>query len=168
MTEILYKVLYCLGFSPKEILKKKHGSSPEITAEQFVLAILETESVPELAVRLHIGEQTANRIISKIFIPLLGKRTGGGDSWKLAVLNNAELKYCGNCKKLLPHTSFTKDLSTFDQLYWSCKECKSSSNAEYYSKNKDTYHKVYIENNRSDYNARNAARRAAKLQATPF
>jgi hypothetical protein len=167
MTEILSKVIASLGFIPSDIIKKKHGSSPEISNEQFILAILEHESLPELAKSLNIGEQTANRIISKIFIPIFGKRTGGGDSWKLALLNNAELKYCSYCSNILPHSSFTKDTHTFDGLDKKCKQCKSDSNAQFYEKNKDSYHKTYIEEHRAEYVARNAQRRAAKQRATP-
>ena len=167
MTEILSKVIDSLGFIPTDIIKKKHGNSPEITNKEFILAILETSSIPELAKSLNIGEQTANRIISKVFIPLFGKRTGGGDSWKLVLLTNAELKKCSSCGEILPHESFSKDTYNFDGLDVKCKYCKSQANAEFYQKNKDIYHKQYIESHREEYVARNASRRAAKLRATP-
>lgn len=167
MTEILSKVIEALGFAPNDIIKKRHGDSREITNKEFVKAILETESVPELANRLSIGEQTANRIIARVFIPLFGKRTGGGDTWKLALLNNAKLKKCSYCSSILEHTCFSKDLHNFDGLSATCKTCKSDLNAEYYSRHKDTYHKKYIDEHREEYNARTALRRATKLRATP-
>jgi hypothetical protein len=167
MTEILSKVINSLGLSPGDIIKKKHGDSPEINAEQFVSAILSTESMPEAALMLNIGEQTINRIVAKLLIPFFGKRTGGGDSWKLVLLKNAELKCCSTCRAILAHSSFTKDKSMFDELDSSCTECKRAINKNYYYNNKDRYHKVYIDEHRAEYVARNAHRRAAKLQATP-
>lgn len=167
MTEILSKVIDSLGFVPTEIIKKKRGNSPEITNKEFILAILETNSIPELAKSLNIGEQTANRIIAKVFVPLFGKRTGGGDSWKLALLNNAELKKCSSCSNILEHEYFTKHINSFDGLDNVCRSCKSLKNAAYYNDNKDRYHKPYIDQHREEYNARNASRRAAKLRATP-
>ena len=167
MTEILSKVINSLGLSPADIIKKKHGNSPEITAEQFVYAILNTESMPEAALVLNIGEQTINRVVAKSLVPFFGKRTGGGDSWKLVLLSNAELKYCNTCRLILAHSSFTKDKSMFDGLDSSCSDCKRTINKKYYDNNKDTYHKVYIEEHRAEYVARNAYRRAAKVQATP-
>ena len=167
MTEILSKVINSLGWSPADTIKKKHGDSPEITAEQFVSAILNTESMPKAALALGIGEQTINRIAIKLLTPMFGKRTGGGDNWKLVLLSNAELKCCNTCREILSHSKFTVDKSMFDGLDSSCSVCKRTINKSYYDNNKDRYHKVYIDEHRAEYIARNAYRRAAKTQATP-
>lgn len=168
MTEFLSQILSAAGLVPDALAKKKHGNSPEITNKHFILAILETNSIVELAAKLNIGEQTANRIVTKVLVPLFGKRTGGGNSWKLALLNNAELKKCSKCKKILAHSAFTKDQDTFDKLDKNCRQCKSVINTDFYENNKNRYHKIYIEEHRGEYNARNATYRAAKSLATPL
>lgn len=167
MTEFLSKVISSLGWVPEDLIKKKHGSSREISNKEFVDAILNTDSVPDLAIKLGVGEQTANRIIAKHLIPLFGKRTGGGDSWKLALLNNAALKRCVKCSEILDHECFSKDKHNFDGLDSYCRTCKSTINASFYDTNKDRYHKKYIDEHRAEYNARNALRRAIQLKATP-
>jgi hypothetical protein len=167
MTEFLPKVISALGWVPGELVKKKHGSSREITNIEFIEAVLTTSSILELATKLGIGEQTVNRIIAKYLVPLFGKRTGGGDTWKLALLNNASLKRCNKCSKILGHENFSKDSHNFDKLNTCCKDCKSTINANFYTRNKYVYHKNYIDEHRSEYNARNAFRRAVKLKATP-
>lgn len=167
MTEIISGILNSLAWEDCLVLKKKHGSSPEITAFNFIKAVLIAESIPEAANILNVGQQTLNRIISKYLIPIFGSRTGGNDTWKLALANNAKYKLCRICNSYKKHEFFSKDTSNFDKLDVKCKNCKSLINANFYSKNKDTYYKEYLEINRSDYIARNAKRRAAKLQATP-
>lgn len=166
MTEFLPKVLDSLGWHRSDIIKKKHGHSAEITAETFIEAMLSTDSIPELAELLKIGEQTANRIITKNLIPLLGKRTGGNNTWKLAILSHASIKKCQECKVLLDYSKFTIDNSKFDHLDSKCKKCKSVENATSYRTNIE-YYKKYIDEHLEEYRARNAYRRAKKLQATP-
>lgn len=168
MTETeLLKIISSLGLSPEDILKPKHGQTVAITAHKFIEAVMATDSIPEAAVVLGVGYQTLNRLITKHFVPLFGQLNGGNETWKLRFLSNAELKTCSICKNTLPHHLFTKYQKSFDGLDVMCRGCKSSKNSFFYEDNKDRYHKEYIRTHRSEYNARNALRRAQKLQATP-
>lgn len=67
----------------------------------------------------------------------------------------------------MEHSNFSRYVSAFDGLDTFCLRCKANNNAAFYAGNKDTYHKTYIKEHRQEYVARNAQRKARKLQATP-
>ena len=168
MQNIVDKVVHELGFNGQEVVKAKHGNCLAITSKQFIEAILRSDNTPSAANHLNIGEQTLNRIISRVLLPVFGKLNGGNETWKYVLLKNAELKECHTCGTIGSRDIFTKHASTSDGLDRLCKDCKSIRNTAYYSDNKDRYHKAYIAEHREEYNARNAKRRAAKLQRTPL
>ena len=166
MTELIPKILSSLNWAGSDVLKPKHGSCSAITAENFIKALLTTDTVKEAAINLDIGYQTLNRLIAKVLVPIFGKLNGGNQTWKLVILTNAKIKVCGKCYQYLDHSNFSKDSNTFDKLDRNCKVCKSLVNARFYENNKETYHKSYIQTHLKEYAARNAKRRAAKIQAT--
>lgn len=168
MTEIIAKIINSLGWHPNYIVKTKHGSCPEINATELVSAIFNTETIPNAAKVLGIGEQTLNRLIARELVPLFGKLNGGHETWKLKLITNAEIKRCCNCNQYLDISNFTKESNTFDGLTPRCISCNSIKNKKWYAEHKDTYYKQYIKEHRNEYNARNAYRRAIKLKATPI
>lgn len=96
----------------------------------------------------------------------MGLTNGGNETWKYKLYKLISYKKCSNCKQVLSYASFTKDVYNSDGLDSWCRECKSTKNATYYDNYKDIYHKQYLEDHRAEYNARNAKRRAQKIQAT--
>lgn len=167
MEKFIRKVLHNLGFSGTEIVKVGRSNSPAITSYQLVQAILNTDNTITAAKYLSIGEQTINRILTKVLVPCFGKLNGGNETWKYVLLKNAELKECHICGYIKEYYEFSKDMGRSDGLDTLCKSCKKQKNSNYYVNNKDRYHKVYIQEHRAEYNARNAKRRSIRLQRTP-
>lgn len=143
----------------------KWGKKPAISVESLVNCLLEFESGPKAMSVLGRSPQSFNRNIRKLFPDVF--LNGGGQSWKHWLISQSDYKKCSSCHLFKLKSSFTKDNSTYDNLDSECKDCKSISNKNWYDLNKESYHKSYVEENRTDYNARTAKRRAAKLQATP-
>ena len=165
--EILQRILESLGLVGTEVWKLKRSNSPLLTSAEVIEAIALSNSVSDASQILGIGVQTLNRIITFALVPILGRATGGNDTWKLKLYTVARIKKCKICGTEKEHSSFSTYTAAFDGLDPVCRECKHCKNTEYYANNKDTYHKQYIDEHRQDYTARNATRRANKLQATP-
>lgn len=165
--DLIVLILDSLNWFAEDDAKAKHGQSPSISKERFIRSILQNDVSGKIQEDLDIGAQTLHRMFKALLVPILGSRHGGNDTWKTALLYNANIKSCGNCKEYLTHSSFTINNHSWDGLDSLCKQCKTIKNSTYYKNNKDIYHKVYIEEHRQEYNARNAYRRAMRLQATP-
>ena len=165
--QILQRVISSLGLTGNEVWKTGRSNSPELTSEQVVTAVYLTKSVPEASKSLGAGAQTINRVLAKTLVPLLGSATGGNNTWKLKLLQNACIKRCTRCNEYKEHSEFTTCRNTFDCLAENCIQCVQQKNAKFYSENKDTYHAQYIKEHREEYVARNALRKARKIQATP-
>lgn len=167
ITDIVNRVLVALNWKYEDTARKKHGSFPGWTKGELLTLILTYETGAAVASAKGVGIQAFNRTVKDILVPIVGSPSGGSDNWKLKLLNIASLKTCANCKVILEHSCFTKYSATYDGLDRICCECKKIKNALHYKTNKDTYHKPYIEAHRSEYNARNANRRAKRIASTP-
>lgn len=119
-----------------EIAKKKHGNCKELTTQDLVTAILATDTVPQAALYLNIGQHTLNRVIAKVLIPAFGMRTGGGDTWKYTLLKSIEYKQCHKCNTIKPYSKFGTDNARIDKKFIVCKYCRSFTNASLYNTRK--------------------------------
>lgn len=119
-----------------DIVKKKHGQSKEITAIQFLEAIIFEGTVKKAAKYLQIGEQTLNRIITKYLIPSYGVLNGGGETWKFILLSSIEYKICYHCQEIKPYSKFGFDKYTSDGRNKKCKYCRSFDNSALYQRRK--------------------------------
>lgn len=81
-----------------------------------------------------------------------------------------EEKHCHNCQTTKPISDFYKNKAKKDGLQTQCKPCMKSRNKDWFDNNTDRHKELMRKNsivNRHKYNARDAKRRAAELQATP-
>lgn len=155
MKQITYEIIKKLNRDYTELIKKKHGKSPEILLGDFILTIISWNRAKDSIKDLNISEQTFNRLIKKVFPNT--SLAGGNQTWATYILSLAEYKRCFKCGTVKP----------LDEFYVSdsinhCKACHAVKNKKYYAERKDIR-----DANKSDYIARNAQRRAITKQATP-
>jgi|GEM_PF-1160421 len=99
----------------------------------------------------------------KIFINIIKNNI---QSWKNYILNLYNYKYCYKCGKLKKLNEFTLSKHTMSNHESECKDCKKN----YYQNNKENIlerSKKHYQNNKEKYAAKDAKRRAAKLNRTP-
>lgn len=157
MEKITNEILNKLCKDWNDIAKKKHGKSREITYGDFIYAVIKFNSAKETIEYLNIRGQTFNRTIKRCFPDV--KLAGGGQTWSHYLLNLANYKRCFKCNSIKCLDDFYKNIKH-------CKKCHSIKNKMYYASRKDIWD-TYYDNNKSDYLARNAARRAIVKQQTP-
>lgn len=113
------------------------------------------------------GSQTFNRVINTLLVPIFGNISGGNQTWARILLQSIEIKKCPHCSDYKKYSEYTKSVHNFADIDSVCKLCKSLKNKTNYTINKDNYHKKYIDEHRSEYNARSAKRRAIQVSAIP-
>lgn len=165
--EIVEDVLSVWGINPLDWARPPRASFSGCNIQEFIEKILVYETGPEFIKYEGWGEQTFNRTIKKILVPIFGPIHGGNQTWSRTLLASIEVRYCPHCSRYLRYTEYGKDRSSISGTDKVCKDCKSRQNALFYSENKDTYHRPYISRHRAEYNARTALRRAKILNATP-
>lgn len=131
---ILEKLIQKLNLP--EIIKKKHGSSPEILSVDFLSALLENGTLTKTAEYLHIGNQTLNRLIVRCIRPQFGHLHGGNETWKYTLLASIEYKTCFSCREIKSYSKFGKDKHNSDGKFKKCRYCRSFDNASLYQERK--------------------------------
>jgi len=160
-------ILQKLNLSAKDLAKKKHGNSPEITYWDLVNRILLSKNqkagkdcFPE------IGEQTFNRMIKKVFPKV--KLAGGEQTWFFYLLSIIEHKYCASCDTVKPYTEYHKDSNNSNGLKSVCKKCVSNNSVGQYSRYYEAHQRSY-EKNKGLIASRNAmAKQSRKLRIVPW
>lgn len=139
-------ILKKLNISDSDVLKKKHGKSPEFTYSEVFNRIINAKSVGKCSSLFpELGEQTFNRMMKKAFPGV--KLTGGGQTWKFFLLKLVEHKSCGGCNKILPFSEFHKDISASTVgLSSHCKSCVSTQQQGQYSKYIEAHKRSYTKN----------------------
>lgn len=167
INDIVYRIITKFNIIPTEYVRKPRGHHPGWTNEYFIELILKHSTGPNIIKAEGCGEQTFNRAAAKLLHPLVGKIHGGNETYKNILMFHVKVKHCPTCDRFLDYAYYGIDNSSGYGIANYCKECMSIRNKAYYDTNKDRYHKPYIEEHRSEYNARNADRRARKIASTP-
>ena len=164
MNNVLESIYKNLSIEKDTILVPKWGAKPQVTIEQFMTAILNTESSQKAFDLCGRNRRSFDRNLKKLFPDVYLQ--GGGQTWKNYFLRASDYKYCSKCKILKSKTEFNKDSNNSDQLSFWCRECAKIRSSANYHENKE-YFDNYYKSNRKEYRARAAKRRASLLQRTP-
>ncbi len=125
-----------MGESPYVIIKKKHGSVPQIALGQFLEAVFEQDTIPLIAEYFNVSIQTINRILRNLFpeVKLLGKRT-----WRYYLLDEINFKKCNSCDNILDKNNFYADNSgrSHSGVASICKSCDNIQTNERIELGKD-------------------------------
>jgi 5-methylcytosine-specific restriction endonuclease McrA len=165
--EIVDKILLKFNIPFNEFVRKPRAGHPGWTNKQFIELIVIHGTGPAIVKAEHCGEQTVNRALTTLVSPITGKLHGGNETFRNKLFSLVEIKKCPGCVSIKYYDDFGIDNNDPYGRTNYCKECMSIRNKTFYNNNKDKYHKPYIEEHRSEYNARNAKRRSDKLLATP-
>lgn len=139
------KILDTLNVFYDDVVKKKHGSCPEITWGYLVDTIIAN---PEAAAHtlFPIGEQTFIRTMRKA-LPTV-RLAGGNATWALYFLKLIDHKFCYKCSTSKPFTDYCVDNTSKSSLKLAsiCKACRSAEQAGGYSRY-NAAHKASYERN---------------------
>lgn len=114
------EILKALNLTRYEVVKKKHGSVPQIVAGEFIEAVLEYETIPKIAAHFKVSIQTINRLFAKLFP---NEMCQGRQTWRMLILDKANLKRCIDCESIKPKTEFYQDKRSLTGTMSLCKCC---------------------------------------------
>lgn len=160
MDEIIQHTIDALGMQREDIIFPRTGRFSAITIEELLYLMYPDNGTEEIAAHISRTAGTAKGT----FTAYLGKiytdkpRTV---KWSAYLFAKAGYSFCNKCKELRLLQNFSRDTTRFLNITSKCKSCCSNNTAEWADRVN------YYEVNKSDFIARNAKRRAAKLQATP-
>lgn len=137
-------ILDKLGVFYDDIVKKKHGSCPEITYGLLIERIITNPKTSAHTLFPEIGEQTFNRTIKRAFSGI--KLNGGQQTWCYYLLSLIEHKYCYKCNNILPFTNFAKNSSATTGIDNDCKSCVNATQAGQYKKYISAHQNSYAKN----------------------
>lgn len=167
IVDIVNRIVEKFNIPTEEFVRKPRAGHPGWTNKQFIELITTYGTGPEVVIQENCGEQTFNRAATKLIRPITGPLNGGNETFRNKLLHLVSIKKCPSCTEYLDYSYFGIDSNTPYGTATYCKECTAIRNKYYYDNNKETYHKPYINEHRSEYNARNAFRRSRKISATP-
>lgn len=152
MQSIVESILYSLQLSYNQELHFSRKSNSSITAGSLVTNIINSNTIEYLC-SLGYTKGSATVLLSKLKLKYfkLGKCT----HLDVTLLGLVGLKRCSHCNTIQQVTAFTSNTATKDSLYSMCKACTQERSKDHYSDNKPYYF------------AKEAKRRADKLNATP-
>lgn len=171
-------------FSIGDICIKKRGKRKQLTWLEFISIIIGTKPSQVYTLCGFSANRSLERYLEVESVHLTVNK-GKYKTWLDYFLTFLNLKKCCKCSKILPLIYFHNSSYTRDLLRHECKECSDTKSKDYNERNKELvsarvkkytilnrekisiYSRNYYQNNKPYYRAKDAKRRAAKLQATP-
>jgi len=132
----------------------------------LIHTILILGSLLKVSKELNIGNKALEYNILKIF-GIKDKRI----SWRHWLIDKTKYHICVTHNLYLLKTEFSVDNATHNKLNNICKQCDNNRKYYYRKENLDKCREIskrHYRNNKSDYLARNAKRKADLLNATPI
>lgn len=162
--KLVDKILSELGLSTQDTLSKKSS----ILCIDAIYALILEDTIKDAALLLEVSEDSLEQTLRRHFKEYCGKDSK--TKWSIFLLGVVEHRKCVKCSNILPYTDFSTNCNTHNNKNNICKICDSKKFSEYRVSNREACverSKEHYLNNKSYYLARNAARRALKLNATP-
>jgi len=164
--EITVEILKSLNRQGTEVVKRGRIGCPEVLLEELIWSILEFGTTTEAAEYLSISRSTISRVLKTTFNLSNAHKTR---DWRVWLVTQTPYKKCSICNNYLDKEQFHFSKDQIDKSKSSCKDCSNAKSRNHYANNTEYYkiiHKNHYENNKSQYIAKDAKRRAAKLQRT--
>lgn len=163
--EITTKILHKLHLDPKLLVSKNNG----IICEDLIEVLLTTASIKEASELLDITDSALEHILRRSFKVICNKTDKS--KWNTFLLSLAELKQCRVCEEIKSFEFYSANKAIHSNKNSICKECDCAKHKEYRIGKEQICRDrsaTHYKNNKADYLARNAHRKALKIKATPI
>ncbi len=163
--KIVDKILVELGVSCTETIG---GRSPLLCVDVVYSLIIE-DTIKDAAILLEVSENSLEQSLRRYFKNRCKKDSR--TKWSIFLLGSIGQCKCLKCGVIKPYADFSLCKGRHNDINNLCKECdkyKSSLYRETHLQDCRDKCKLHYLNNKADYLARNAHRKAYKLKATPI
>jgi hypothetical protein len=164
LEKLVDRVLSELGLTYLDTLSK----NSRILCVDAIYALILEETMKDAASLLEVSENSLEQTLRRHFKTYCNKDSN--TKWSIFLLSLVQYKKCTKCNNILPFSEFSTNLSTSTSKSTICKVCDSKKAKIYREHNTEiciNRSKLHYLDNKSDYLARNASRRALKIKATP-
>lgn len=158
-------ILSAINKDEDETARKPYGHCTKISYGELIYTVCTESRLLDSALILGIHENTLYRLLTKLFSSIVDK--SNRERWDLQLLKLGSLYKCAKCNKILPITEFYT-LTNRQASY--CKDCDNTKSKEYRAANLEKCKKMVNQhylNNKEQYVANRARRRARELNALP-
>lgn len=163
---IIANICHNFGKVPEDTAKRKFGALLKYTYRDILSRILEGNNSSITEVFPEMSRPTIVNMLKVCFPGKVGVHSS--QDWYVYILDTVNLRRCIKCNNILDKTNFYTAVNKHSGLRDTCIPCDNNSNKLHRDLNKEHYketkHQHYIDN-KQNYVAKNAKRRAVKLNA---